>query len=111
MVDAIAGTAAGGAQGTGEEKSTFTPIPPMKMSAIPAWGAGMGMGANIAGGILEAHPDFLSALEEGGMTAEDFTSIMQGLMSEVTKSIAKTTDFLDELDDGEEGCAATAIFK
>jgi hypothetical protein len=45
------------------------------------------------------------------MTAEDFTSIMQGLMSEVTKSIAKTTDFLDELDDGEEGCAATAIFK
>lgn len=111
MVDAIAGATAGSAQGTEENESTFTPLPPLKMSAIPAWGAGMALGANIAGGILEANPDFLSALEEGGMTAEDFTSIMQGLMGQVTKSMARTTDFLDELDDGEEGCAATAIFK
>jgi hypothetical protein len=111
MVDAIAGATAGSAQGAEEKKSTFTPIPPMKMSAIPAWGAGLGMGANIASGILEANPDFLSALEESGMTAEDFTSIMQGLMGQVTKSVARSTDFLDELDDGEEGCAATEIFK
>jgi hypothetical protein len=111
MVDAIAGATAGSVPGAEEEKSTFTPMPPLKMSAIPTWSAGMAMGVNIANGILKANPDFLSALEEGGMTAEDFTSIMQGLMGQVTKSIASSTNFLEELDDGDEDCAATAIFK
>jgi hypothetical protein len=106
MVDAVAGAT----QETGEKKDSSLTMPPLKMSALPAWGMGMAMGEVIAGGFQESNPEFMAALVDSGMTAEDFTNVMQGLMVQVTKSLGEATDYLKELDDDEEGCAATEVY-
>ena len=110
MVDAIAAAATANAQGE-EHDDTSHVMPPLKMSAVPAWAMGMALGETIANGMIESNPEFMAGLEESGMDAEDLTNLMQGLMVEVTKTMGEATDFLKELDDDEEGSAAMEIYK
>jgi hypothetical protein len=110
MIEAVVNQLTANTQGAGEEQNTSVTMPPLKMSALPAWGMGMAMGEFIAGGIQENNPEFIASLEESGLSAEDFQNVMQGLMTQVTKTLGESTDFLKELDDAEEGCAATEIY-
>lgn len=92
-----------------EEKYSL-PNPPLKMSEIPAWGMGLGLGEKIAEGFKKSHPDLIAALAKNDLTEADFTNLMKGLMVQVTKSMQGSTDALKEMDD-DDGCAATAIYK
>lgn len=99
MTDPIAGALAGKTQGGAEEGSYAAPSPPMNSSALLAWGMGMTMGASIANGIKEKNPDYMAALEASGITEEDYTHMMQDLMTQLTKSLGKSNERLKELYD------------
>jgi hypothetical protein len=111
MAESVSSVQTANPQQAEEDKKPNLPTPPMKISELPAWGLGLSMGEVLAKGYLESHSEFRAALEAGGLTEEDFTKIMQNLMAAVTKSLAKSTDFLKEFDDDDDSCAATNIYK
>jgi hypothetical protein len=110
MADLTVTAQAATAQQAEEDNKFNAPNPPLKISAIPAWGVGLAMGEVLAGGFMESDPEFMAAIEASGLAAEEFTNVMQGVMVQVTKGLGESTEFLKELDD-DEGCAGTAIFK
>jgi hypothetical protein len=93
-----------------EDKQSTSPLPPLKSSALPAWTMGMAMGEVVAAGLIESDPEFAAAIEASGLTMEDFTNVMKGVMVQATKSLGRSADFIKETGD-DDGCAGTAIFK
>jgi hypothetical protein len=80
--------------------------PPSNMSGMPAWGMSIGIGKSLSESLLENFPELAGTEEE----KEALTSLMQSMMNQVTKSLAESLDYLKELDDDEEKCAATTIY-
>lgn len=87
-------------------QSSITPPPSGKMSDVSAWALSIGLGSSLADSLLEKCPELASSEEDKAK----LSSLMQGMMNQVTKSLGNAADFLKELDDDEDKCAATAIY-
>lgn len=90
-----------------EQVESFT-RPPLSVSEIPGWAAGMALGDVLAADFIANDPAWTAALEKMGMTEEQLGDLLGGIFANLFKEMGKSADFLKELDDEEKSPAEKA---